>query len=73
MDLSYPNDHFDDHEEDGNVTRPDDGLELTDHASIPTVSTPEKIPPQDHSEIFDDEVPSINPKVDTGGKEPVVN
>ena len=45
MELSYPNDHLEDHEVDGHVTRPDNGLELTDYASIPTGSTPAKIPP----------------------------
>ena len=32
MELRYPNDHLKDHEGDGNVTRPDAGPELTDHA-----------------------------------------
>ena len=54
MELSYPNDHLEDHEGYGHVTRPDDGLEITDHASIPTGSTPAKMPPRDHSDIFDD-------------------
>ena len=45
----------------------DKGLELTDHASIPTGSTPAKMPPQDQRDIFDDEGPSIEPKADTGG------
>ena len=68
MELVYPNDHLEDHEGDGHITRPDDGLELTDHTSIPTGSTPDKIPPQDHSDIFDDEGLSIDPKSDTEGK-----
>ena len=55
MELSYPNYHLEDHEVDGNVTIPDDGLELTDHASIPTVRTPAKMPPWYHSDSFYDE------------------
>ena len=54
MELSYLNDHFKDHEGYGNVTRPDDGIELTDHASIPTGSMISKTRPRDHSDIFDD-------------------
>ena len=73
MELSYPNDHLEDHEGYGHVTRPDDGLEITDHASIPTGSTPAKMSPWNQSESFDDEGPSINPKADTEGKEPVVD
>ena len=73
MGLSYPNDHLEDHEGYRHVTRPDSGLELTDHASIPTVRTPEKIPPWDHSDRFDDEGPRIDPKDDTEGKKPVVD
>ena len=71
--MSYPNDHLEDHEGDGHVTRPDDGLELTDHASIPTGSTPAKMPPRDHSDSFDDEGPSIDPKADKEGKETVMD
>ena len=73
MELSYPNDNLDYHEWDWHVTRPDTVLELTDHASILTGSTPAKIPPRDHSDIFDDEGLSIDPKADTYGKEPVVS
>ena len=62
MELRYPNDHLEDHEGDGKVTRSDDGLEITDHASIPTGSTPAKIPPQYHSDSFDDEGLIIDPK-----------
>ena len=54
MELSYPNDHLEDHEVDEHVTRPDNSIELTDHASIPTSSTPSKIPARDHSDSFDD-------------------
>ena len=68
MELSYPNDHLEDHEGDGHVTRPDDGLDIADHASITTGITPAKTPPQDNSDSFDDEGPSINPKADTEGK-----
>ena len=31
MELSYPNDHLEDHEGDGHVTIHDGGIELTDH------------------------------------------
>ena len=72
MELSYPNDHLEDNEGDGHVTRPDDVLQLTDHASIPTGSTPAKIPPWYHSDSFDYEGPSIDPKANTEGKEMVV-
>ena len=68
MELSYSNDHLEDHEGDGNVTRSYECLELTDHASIPTGSTPAKIPPRYHSDTFDDEGPSIDPKADTEGR-----
>ena len=68
MELSYPNDHSEYHEGDGNVTRTDNGLELTDHASIPTGITPYKILPRDHSTRFDDEGTSINTKADTEGR-----
>ena len=68
MELSYPNDHLEDHEGDGHVTRPDDGLDIADHASITTGITPAKTPPRDNSDSFDDEGPSINPKADTEGK-----
>ena len=54
MELSYHNDHLEDNEGYGNVTRPDDGIELTDHASIPTGSMISKPRPRDHSDIFDD-------------------
>ena len=54
MVLIYPNDHLEDHEGDGHVNRPDSGLELSDHASIPAGSTPTKMPPWDHSDSFDD-------------------
>ena len=73
MEFRYPNDHLEDHEVDGHVTRPDAGLEITDHVSIPTGSMPDKIPPQDHSDSFDDEGKSINPKDDTEGKETEAN
>ena len=73
MELSYLNDHLEDYEGDGLVTRPEDGLDLTDHASIPTGSTPAKIPPRDHSDRFNDEGMSIYPKADAEGKEPVVD
>ena len=73
MELRYPNDHLEYHEGDGPVTRPDNSIELTDHASIPTGITPTKITPQDHSGRFYDEVLSIDPKADTEWKEPVVN
>ena len=63
--LSYPNGHLDNHEGDGHVTMPDGGLELTDHASIPTGSTSDKMPPRDHSGRFDDEGLSIYSKADT--------
>ena len=65
MELSYPNDHLEYHEVYGNVTRPDKGLEFTYHSSIPTGSTPAKIPPWYHSDRFDDEGPIIDPKADT--------
>ena len=64
MEYRYPNDHLEDHEVDGHVTRPDNGLELTDYASIPTGSTPAKMPSRDQSDRFDDEGPSIEPKAD---------
>ena len=73
MELSYPYYHLEDHEVDGNVTIPDDGLELTDHASIPTVRTPAKMPPWYHSDSFYDEGLSIDPKADTEGKKPMVD
>ena len=73
MELSYPNDHLEDHDGYGHVTKPNDGLELTDHLYIPTGSTPDKMPPRDHSNRFDDEGPSIDPKADTEGKELVVD
>ena len=57
--LSYPNDHLENHEGDRHVNIPDIGLELTEHASTPTGSTPAKIPPRDHSDSFDDEGMSI--------------
>ena len=53
MELSYPNDYLEDHGRDGHVTILDKVIELTYHVSIPTVSTPVKIPPRDHSDIFD--------------------
>ena len=65
MKLRHPNDHLDDYEGDGHVTRPDNVLETTDHASIPTGNTPSKMPPWDHSDSFDDEGTSIDPKDDT--------
>ena len=65
MEMSYPNDHLEGHEGYGNLTKPDKGLELTDHVSIPTVSMSEKILPRYHSYSFYDEGPSINPKADT--------
>ena len=65
MELSYPNDHLEYHEGDGHVTRPDEGLEPTDHASIPTGSTQDKIPPRYHSDRYDDEGLSIDTKDDT--------
>ena len=55
MELSHPDDHLEDHEEDGHVTRSADSLEITNHVSIPTGSMPAKIPPWDHSDSFDDE------------------
>ena len=73
MELSYPNYCLEYHEEDGNITRPEDGLEITDHASIPTVSTPEKMPPRYHSDSFDYKEPMIDTKADIEGKEPVVD
>ena len=73
MEFIYPNYYLQYHGGYGHVTRPDDGLELTDHASITTCSTPAKMPPQDHSDSFDDEGPSINPKADKEEKEPVVD
>ena len=73
MELSYPNYHLENHEGYGHVTRPDNVLELTDHASIQNGSTPEKNPPQVHSDIFDDEGPSNEPKTDIEGKEPVAD
>ena len=72
MELSYHNDHLEDHEGDGHVTRSNDGIELTDHASIPTGSTTANIQPRDQSDSFDDEGPIIDRKADTEGKEPVV-
>ena len=72
MKLRYPNDHLEDHEGYGHVTIPNDGIELTDHAAIPTGSTPAKMPPRDHSNRFDDEGTIIDPKADTEGKELVV-
>ena len=72
MEFIYPNDHLEDHEGDRHVTRPDNGIEITDHASIPTGNTPAKMPPQDHSYILYDERPSIDPKADTERKKPVV-
>ena len=54
MELRYPNDHLKDHEVDVHVTTPDAGLELTDHVSIPTGSTPAKMPLRYHSDSFDD-------------------
>ena len=72
MGMSYPNYHVENYEVDGHVTGPDDGLELTDHASIPTGSMPYKIPPWDHSDSFDDEGLIIDPKSDTEGKELLV-
>ena len=65
MELRQPNDHLNDYEGDGRVTRPDNGLDTTDHASIPTGSTPSKISPWDHSDIFNDEGTSIDPKAYT--------
>ena len=73
MELSYINDNLEDHEGDGHVTIPENGIELTDHKSIPTDSIPAKIPPRDHSVRFDYEGSSIDPKADTEGKEPVVH
>ena len=73
MGMSYPNYHVENYEVDGHVTGPDDGLDLTDHASIPTGSMPYKIPPWDHSDGFDDEGLIIDPKSDTEGKEPMVD
>ena len=73
MELSYYNDHLEDHEGYGHVTRPEEGLDITDHASIPTGSTPAKIPTRYHSAIFDDEWTIINIKDYTEGKEPVVD
>ena len=73
MELSYPNDHLEYNERDGHITRPDEGIELTEKSSIPTGSMPAKMPPQDHSDSFDDEGPSINPKADKEEKEPVVD
>ena len=73
MEFIYPNDRLEDHEGDGHVTRPDDCLDLTDHASIPTGITPYKILPRDHSTRFDDEGTSINTKADTEEKEIVVD
>ena len=70
--MIYPNYQLEDHEGDEHVTITDDGLELTDHASIPTGSTPAKMPPRVYSDSFDDEGPSIDPKADTDGKEPVL-
>ena len=70
--MSYPNDHLEGHGGDGHVTRPAKGLEITEHASIPTGSTPAKMPPRDHSDRFYDEGTSIESKADTEGKEPVV-
>ena len=65
LELRYRNDHLEDHEGDGRVTIPDNGLDLTERASIPTGSTPAKMPPWNHSDRFDDEGPSIKPKADT--------
>ena len=73
MQLSYNNDHLEDQEGVGHVTRPDEDIELTDHASIPTGITPAKMTPRYLSDSFDDEGPSINPKADKEEKEPVVN
>ena len=73
MEYIHPNDHSEYHEGDGSATRPDDGLEITDHVSIPIGSTPDKIPPWDHSDSFDDERPIIDTKADTEGNEPVVD
>ena len=73
MEYSYPNAHLEDYEGDGHITRPDAGLQLTEHASIPNGSTPAKIPSRDNSESFDDEGTSIEPKADTEGKERVVD
>ena len=73
MELSYPNDHLEYNERDGHITRPDEGIELTENSSIPTGSMPAKMPPQDHSDSFDDEGPSIEPKSDTEVKEPEVD
>ena len=73
MELSYPNDHLEDYEGDSQGAIPDDGLELTEHESIPTGSTPSKITPRDHSNRFDDEGPIIDPKADTEENEPVVD
>ena len=73
MELSYPNDHLEDHKGDGNVTRTNNSLELTKHESIPTGSTPVKTTPRDHSDSFDNEGPSIKPKADKKEKEPVVD
>ena len=72
MESSYPDDHLEDHKVDGKVTILDNGLELTDHASILNGSTPDKIPPRYHSDSFHDERPSIDTKADVKGKELVV-
>ena len=73
MEFSYPNYHLEDHEGDGHVTRPEKILDLTDQASIPTGSTPAKMPPRYHSDSFDYEGTSMKTKADTEGKEPVVD
>ena len=73
MELIYTNDHLEDREGDGHLTRPDDGLALTNHASIPTGITPSKITPRDHSDSFDEEGPSVYSKSHTEGKELVVD
>ena len=73
MELSYPNDHIEDHEVDGHLTIYGNSLDITDHESIPTGSTPAKIPPWDHSNIFYDKGPSIDPKADLEEKELVVD
>ena len=73
MQLSYNNDNLEDQEGVGHVTRPDEDLELTDHASIPTGITPAKMTPRYLSDSFDDEGQSINTNADTKVKEPVVS
>ena len=32
MELRYPNDHLEDHEGDWHIARPDNSIEITDHA-----------------------------------------